>query len=83
MNIKGKINIIIDENGAEVTIKKGEATWGEVIDAFANASAGAIVELSNPDKVEDMLATFCTHLVILVKERINSCSRKEEPKCLN
>lgn len=69
MSMKGKIEIVIKEDGAEITMERGTANWGEVIDALAGASAGAIAELSDPDKVQDMLAVFCTHLVLIVKEK--------------
>ena len=72
MSKKGKIEIILNEEGAEIRMKRGTADWGEVIDALACASAGAIIELVNPDKIQDALAMFCTHVVLAAKERSES-----------
>ena len=78
---KAKIDIILNEEGAEIRMERGTASWGEVIDALAGASAGAIVELAYPDKVGEMLALFCAHIVLIAKEKskaIHPVERKEQ-----
>ena len=81
MSAKGKIVIVLNEEGAEIRMERGTASWGEVIDALAGASAGAIVELAYPDKVGEMLALFCAHIVLIAKEKskaIHPVERKEQ-----
>ena len=81
MDVKGKIEIIIKEKEDEVKVERVTADWGEVIDALAGASAGAIVELAYPDKVGEMLALFCAHIVLIAKEKskaIHPVERKEQ-----
>ena len=69
MSAKGKIEIILTEEGAEIRMERGTASWGEVIDALAGASAGAIVELAKPDKIQEMLSLFCAHVMQIAKEK--------------
>ena len=72
MCAKGKIEIILNEDGAEIRMERGTASWREVIDALAGASAGVIVDLADPDKVGKMLVMFCTHVMLIAKEKSES-----------
>lgn len=81
MSAKGKIEIILNEDGADIRMERGTASWGDMIDALAGASAGAIVELANPDKIKEMLTLFCEHIVLIAKEKskaIHPVERKEQ-----
>lgn len=81
MSAKGKIEIILNEDGADIRMERGTADWGDMIDALAGASAEAIVELAYPDKVGEMLALFCAHIVLIAKEKskaIHPVERKEQ-----
>lgn len=69
MSAKGKIEIILNEDGADIRMERGTADWGDMIDALAGASAGAIVELAKPDKIQEMLEMFCTHVISIAKEK--------------
>lgn len=72
MSAKGKIEIILNEDGADIRMERGTADWGDMIDALAGASAEAIVELAYPYKVGEMLALFCAHVMLIAKEKSES-----------
>ena len=59
MDVKGKIEIIIKEKEDEVKVERVTADWDEVIESMASASAGMLLELIDPDKIEIALIAFC------------------------
>lgn len=81
MDVKGKIEIIIKEKEDEVKVERVTADWDEVIESMASASAGMLLELIDPDKIEIALIAFCARIAALARTKKKSfCSVEGEER---
>ena len=72
MDVKGKIEIIIKEKEDEVKVERVTADWDEVIESMASASAGMLLEIIEPDKIEIALIAFCAGIAALARTKKKS-----------
>ena len=73
MDVKGKIEIIIKEKEDEVKVERVTADWDEVIESMASASAGMLLEIIEPDKIEICIdSVFCARIAALARTKKKS-----------